>query len=123
MLQDVEPGLQTFVMQNPLNLPAEYRLAFRELGLAIGLLTIDRMQKIITQRPDNFSNADQLRSMLTSLFRFNPVLEFIRDFWLEPGHRSVNSWLEHADINNIMLATCLVPDSYLKLSWDKPDES
>jgi hypothetical protein len=122
VLQDIEPGLQAFVMQSPLNLPAEHRLAFRELGLAIGLHTIDKMQKIIEQRPDNFTNADQLRSMLTNLFRFNPVQEFIKNFWLDPSHRSVNSWLEHADINNIMLATCLAPDSYLKLSWDKPDE-
>jgi hypothetical protein len=30
-------GLDSFVRQNSLNLPADYRLAFRELGLSIGL--------------------------------------------------------------------------------------
>ena len=115
MLHDIEPGLQTFVMHNPLNLPAEHRLAFRELGLAIGLQTIDRMQETIAQHPGNFPNVDHLHSTLTTLSRFHPIHEFIKDFWLEAAHRSVSTWQEHADINNVMLATCLAPDSYLKL--------
>ena len=115
VLHDIEIGLQEFVMHNPLNLPAEHRLAFRELGLAIGLHTIDRMQKTIKQRPGGGTNVDQLSSTLTNLSRFYPVYEFIKDFWLDAGHRSVSSWQEHADINNVMLATCLAPDGYLEL--------
>jgi hypothetical protein len=118
VLRDIETGLQAFIMHNPLNLPAEHRLAFRELGLAIGLHTIDRMQKTIAQHPGNFSNVDQLSSTLENLSRFYPVYEFIKDFWLDEGHRSVSTWQEHADINNVMLATCLAPDSYLELQWD-----
>jgi len=94
---------------------AEHRLAFRELGLAIGLHTIDRMQETIAQHPGNFTNVDQLTPTLTNLSRFYPVYEFIKDFWLEAAHRSVGTWQEHADINKVMLATCLAPDSYLKL--------
>ena len=116
VLHDVESGLQAFVMHNTLNLPAEHRLAFRELGLAIGLHTIDRMQETIAQHPGNFTNVDQLTPTLANLSRFYPVYEFIKEFWLEAAHRSVGTWQEHADINNIMLATCLAPDSYLKLS-------
>ena len=115
VLHDVESGLQAFVMHNTLNLPAEHRLAFRELGLAIGLHTIDRMQETIAQHPGNFTNVDQLTPTLTNLSRFYPVYEFIKDFWLEAAHRSVGTWQEHADINKVMLATCLAPDSYLKL--------
>ena len=115
VLHDIESGLQAFVMHNTLNLPAEHRLAFRELGLAIGLHTIDRMQETIEQHPGNFTNADQLTPTLTNLSRFYPVYEFIKDFWLEADHRSVSTWQEHADINNVMLATCLAPDSYLKV--------
>ncbi len=116
VLHDIESGLQAFAMHNTLNLPAEHRLAFRELGLAIGLHTIDSMQETIAQHPGNFTNVDQLTPTLTNLSRFYPVYEFIKDFWLEADHRSVSTWQEHADINNIMLATCLAPDSYLKLS-------
>ena len=118
LLQDIERSLQAFItdnLQNPLNLPAESRLAFRELGLAIGLYSINKMQTAIKEHPENFTHVEQLNSSLTNLLRFYPVYDFIRDFWLEPGHRSVSTWLEHADINNVMLATCLAPDSYLKI--------
>ncbi len=113
LLDDIELSLQAFSSNNQLNLPAEYRLAFRELGLAIGLHSIDRMQKIIEQGGENFTNPKQLTSMLNKLARFFRINEFVENFWLEPEHRSVNSWLEHADINNVMLATSLAPDGYL----------
>jgi hypothetical protein len=115
VLHDIELGLQAFAMHNSLNLPAEHRLAFRELGLAIGLHTIDRMKETIAQHPGNFTHIDQLRSTLANLSRFYPIYELIKDFWLEVGHRSTSTWQEHADINNVMLATCLAPDGYLKL--------
>ncbi len=115
VLHDIELGLQAFAMHNSLNLPAEHRLAFRELGLAIGLHTIDRMQETIAQHPENFSHVDQLSSTLANLSRFYHIYELIKDFWLEAVHRSTSTWQEHANINNVMLATCLAPDSYLEL--------
>jgi hypothetical protein len=115
LLRDIDLSLQAFVTHNQLNLPAEYRLAFRELGLAIGLHTISRMQKRITQRPEDFNNANQLIPLLTNLSHFYRIQEFIENFWLEPDHQSVKSWLEHADINNVMLVTSVEPDGYLQL--------
>ena len=115
LLRDIQPGLQAFVAQNPLDLPAGYRLAFRELGLAIGLHTISSMQERIAQQPTRFSNAKQLTALLTSLSRYQRIAELVESFWLEPGHRSVTSWREHADINSVMLATSLEPDGYLQL--------
>ena len=115
LLHDIEISLQAFASNNQLNLPAEYRLAFRELGLAIGLHAIGRMQKTIEQHPENFTDTDQLKTTLSKLTRFHQINEFIESFWLAPEHQSVDSWLEHADINNVMLATCLAPGSYLKI--------
>ena len=113
LLHDIEISLHAFGSNNQLNLPAEYRLAFRELGLAIGLQTIGRMQKTIEQHPESFTNTDQLKTRLSKLSRFHTINEFIEHFWLQPEHRSVDSWLEHVDINNVMLATCMAPDGYL----------
>ena len=115
LLRDVEYSLRTFVTHNQLNLPAEYRLAFRELGLATGLHAISRMQKRIEQQPEHFTNANQLLAMLTNLSHFNRIHELIERFWLEPDHQSIKTWQEHADINSVMLATSLAPDGYLKL--------
>jgi len=115
LLRDVEYSLRTFVTHNQLTLPAEYRLAFRELGLATGLHAISRMQKRIEQQPEHFTNANQLLALLTNLSHFNRIHELIERFWLEPDHQSIKNWQEHADINSVMLATSLAPDGYLKL--------
>ena len=108
LLRDIEHSLRAFITHKPLNLPAEYRLAFRELGLAIGLHAISRMQKRIAQHPEHFINAKQLTRLLTNLSAFHRIHELIESFWLEPGHQSAKTWQEHADINNVMLATSLV---------------
>jgi len=116
LLHSAEISLQAFARHSQLSLPAEYRLAFRELGLAIGLHTIDRMQKTMQKHVDNFHDADHLMSVLSNISRFNRISEYIESFWLQPEHRSVNSWREHADINNVMLATSMAPDGYLSQS-------
>ena len=115
LLHDIEISLQAFVRHGSLNLRAEYRLAFRELGLAIGLHAIDRMQKQIEQQPERFANAGQLLAVMARLSNFRHLHQTIESFWLEPGHQAIKTWQEHADINNVMLATSLVPDGYLEL--------
>jgi hypothetical protein len=115
LLDDIELSLQAFVAHNQLNLPAEYRLAFRELGLSIGLHALAKMQITIKKHPYNFENPDHLNSILRKFTRFHQISELIENFWLEPTHQSVNTWVEHEDINNVMLATSLAPDGYLQL--------
>ena len=39
----------------------------------------------------------------------------IESFWLPPEHRRVRTWLDHEDINDVMLATSLVPEGFLVL--------
>jgi hypothetical protein len=39
--------------------------------------------------------------------------ELINAFWLERNNRESDSWMEHRDINMVMLATSLSPDGYL----------
>jgi len=43
-------GLESYTRNNSLKLPAEYRLAFRELGLSIGLRAVDKLQELIVHR-------------------------------------------------------------------------
>ena len=71
-------GLDDFGSE--LRLPAEMRLAFRELGLAIGL-----------------------HAPFAELEPYARLRDEIESFWL--GH---SDWTEHADINQVMLATALL---------------
>lgn len=115
LLRDAEVGLENFVRSQPLNASADYRLAFRELGLSIGLHAIVKMQRTIEQHPENFSNQQELDARLSDLARFLPLIERIESFWLEPSNQQSHSWTAHRDINSVMLATSLAPDGYLVL--------
>jgi hypothetical protein len=106
-------GLEPYVRQNPLRLPADYRLAFRELGLSIGLRAVERMKGLLEKSPGPFEKEHPLHSQIEALMRFNPLVEIIEGFWLE--NSEADSWTEHRDINMVMLATSLSPDGYLTL--------
>jgi len=73
------------------------------------------MQKCIEQKPEYFINAKKLLALLNKLSHFHYIHKLIENFWLEPDNQSIRTWKEHADINNVMLATSLVPDGYLQL--------
>ena len=86
ILEAARIGLARYLSSPELHAPAAHRLAFRELGLAIGL----------TDTP--YAAAGQ----------------HILGFWLDPANRANGTWTEHADINEVMLATCLVPQGFLR---------
>lgn len=115
LLQDIKYSLHTLIERKPFNVLAEHRLAFRELGLAIGLQTISKMQNLIKQQPDCFRHPNLLSGLLDKLSGYCPLHEIIEQFWLKPKHQHLDVWQDHADINNVMLATSLHPDGYLQL--------
>jgi hypothetical protein len=114
MLEAAVVGLSIFTQDNSLQLPAAHRLAFRELGLSIGLQAIDRIETLVSYHPE-LNNESRLYSLLKALRNYLPLQEQIEEFWLDPGNREVASWKDHADINMVMLATSLAPEGYLNL--------
>lgn len=103
LLVAAHAGLAQYVRRGELRQPAAYRLAFRELGLAIGLAAVSRIDVAASVH-------------VAALGRHAAIGEEIERFWLDAGHRRADTWLEHLDINDVMLATSLVPDGFLELS-------
>jgi hypothetical protein len=101
-------GLQHYARSGELQRPAGRRLAFRELGLAIGLSAVERLQQASGLGTGS-------RSQLKLLLSYQPLGEQILSFWHDPGHRQTEAWSEHRDINEVMLATALAPSGYLDL--------
>ena len=93
-----EEGLRYFA-HDELQRPAAHRLAFRELGLAIGLHAVDLLEA----------------GGPTDLRRHAPLGAEIEGFWREPRHRADAAWSAHRDINEVMLATSLLPEGWLAL--------
>jgi hypothetical protein len=91
------------------------RLAFRELGLAIGLRAVQRIQALHAQHPAAFAALPAFGARLERLERYALWSATIEGFWLEPAHHTVETWKDHEDINAVMLATSLAPDGYLAL--------
>jgi len=108
-------GLDAFVKENSLKLPAGYRLAFRELGLSIGLRAVEKIRELIEQKSGLLRKKDSLHSVAKSLSRYAGLKEIIEKFWLEGTNREADSWIAHHDINWVMLATSLAPDGFLEL--------
>jgi hypothetical protein len=108
-------GLDSFVKQNSLRRPAGYRLAFRELGLSIGLRAVEKIRELIDQKSGLLRKKDSLDLLLKSLSRYAGLREIIEKFWLEGTNREADSWIAHHDINRVMLATSLAPDGFLEI--------
>lgn len=108
-------GLDYYARSGELQQPANYRLAFRELGLAIGLHAVERMWQTTKSQAGSPFPATDARGQLQALMQYVPIAKDIESFWRESAHRRTPTWLEHQDINEVMLATSLAPDGYLDL--------
>jgi len=104
-------SLEEFSRTREMAQPARARLAFRELGLSIGLAAVERL-------PDP-GEGDALtptaEEALSGLRRHLPLRKRIDAFWMDPAHQQALTWTEHGDINEVMLATVLAPGGYLDI--------
>jgi hypothetical protein len=98
LLKASAKGVKHYFRSHQLHYPAEYRLAFRELGLSIGLHAVERMQHPLAKQ---------------YLKHYLPLAAEIEGFWLDPRHQAAATWKDHLDINEVMLATSLDPESWL----------
>ena len=111
LLADAHRSLDAFVAANELSRPLESRLAFRELGLALGLHAIPAMAAAVDRRPDRFGSvvhAAALRSRLAAMSRLTVLAGHIEETWELPAAQATPAWIDHRDIDSVMLAASLV---------------
>jgi len=106
-------GLEAFADSGSLRLPAEYRLAFRELGLSIGLSGVEGLVHLIDENPALFGGDSSLQVQAEALQSYVPLGEAIERFWMDRRNQEAGSWTEHREINMVMLATSLAPEGFL----------
>lgn len=109
-------GLRVYLSEPALRAPAHHRLAFRELGLALGLEAVSRIDPSVLVPQLDVMGQDQL----AELAQCAALHAEIESFWLRRDHRRSPTWALHSDINDVMLATCLVPDGFMALG--APDQ-
>ena len=108
-------GLEHYARQEEFRQPAMHRLAFRELGLSIGLQGVVLMQEAAKEHTDRFPTGSRVPTHLDALMRYAGLRDEIEAFWRNPENQRAHTWLEHRDINEVMLATSLAPQGFLTL--------
>jgi len=115
MLASAATGLESFAHMDSMQLPADYRLAFRELGLTIGLRGVTMVERMLAEQPSQSAEKTQLHTHLERLQHYQPMIDAIEKFWLQQSNQAASTWIDHRDINMVMLATSLVPEGFLAL--------
>jgi hypothetical protein len=115
ILDSAQLGLRSFAGDNPLKYRSRQRLAFRELGLAIGLKAVEKLQRSIEESPHLFARVGSLQRIVEVIAGYQPLGEIIDRFWMDEKNRDCSSWMEHQEINMVMLATSLDPDVFLQI--------
>lgn len=114
LLDAAEKGIKLFSRSENLLYPAEYRLAFRELGLSIGLHGLEMVRDLVDENAELFKRKEAINGALLRLSKYIPLAGVIEKFWIEPLHQKSPTWREHQDINSVMLATSLAPEGFLR---------
>lgn len=114
LLESSLPGLEA-LDQDRMKLPGDYRLAFREIGLSVGLRALQKLSDLIVDNPQFFPDKRDLEERIAALKRYVGLADTIEAFWLEPEQQRGESWTSHHHINIVMLATSLSPAGYLNL--------
>lgn len=98
-------GARYYATRPDLRRAPSLRLAFRELGLAIGLAAVPGLDRI--------SMTPNARNACVELDNYVQLRRLIEDTWATAEHRVSSAWTEHRDINDVMLATALAPAGFL----------
>jgi hypothetical protein len=119
LLQDVMhgsgDGLNVILKTGYLKRLPQHRLAFRELGLAIGLRAVPILSNILHDKTSLFGNQSSLVQALDLLLPCEGLSNEIVSFWLPYSEDPDESWKAHQDINDVMLATAIIPHTFLSV--------
>jgi hypothetical protein len=115
LIEAAASGLHYFARGDELHKPPQYRLAFREFGLAIGLHALERMRQSLEADTDSKPVNPHMKAKIGEMMQHMYIREHIENFWLYAEHQKSQTWTEHRDINEVMLATSLAPEGFLEL--------
>jgi hypothetical protein len=107
-------GVEAFRSSHSLTRPTSHRLAFRELGLAIGLRALPIIAGATNEHATAAGNIP-LRHAVDPLWHDESLAEEIVSAWLPHAQNPDESWQAHQDINDVMFATALMPETFLSI--------
>lgn len=113
ILSACHTGLMACLAGRSLSGPSSRRLAFRELGLAIGLRALPVIAGGVDRGKAGYGRS--LRQAADRLLPYESLSEEILGAWLPLAQHPDETWRAHQDINEVMLATALIPNTFLSV--------
>jgi hypothetical protein len=108
-------SLMLLLNRGYLNQQPQHRLAFRELGLAIGLRALPIIADAVDKNGHTFDSRPELHQTIDLLLSYESLSDEIIGLWLRHAELQHESWKAHQDINEVMLATAVIPDTFLSV--------
>ena len=115
VMQGSGDGLMIMLKTGYLKRPARHRLAFRELGLAIGLRAVPIIANKFQNERNAFGSRPSTLRLIDLLLPYERLSNELIDFWLPYAEDPDESWKAHQDINEVMLATAIAPSTFLSV--------
>jgi hypothetical protein len=115
VIKGCHQGLMLLLERGYLNWPIPHRLAFRELGLAIGLRALPIIADAGEKNWSTFESRPELPRTIDLLLPYESLSEDIVRAWLPHAQPQDEIWQAHQDINDVMLATALIPGMFLSV--------
>lgn len=115
IVDDAARSLDASVRTGAWGSSAANRIAFRELGLSLGIHAAEGAVASAAQdAPSGMQRAATAYGRLARVLEAHaPLAERIERFWLDPSHQTASTWRDHHDISAVMLATSLAPQGFL----------
>jgi len=114
VMQGSANGLMIMLKTGYLNRPTEHRLAFRELGLAIGLRAVPIVARAF-QESEALESRPSLLRLIDLFLPYERLSDEIIGLWLRYAEDPDEGWRAHQDINEVMLATAIAPSTFLSV--------
>ena len=105
-----------------LDRPVSYRLAFRELGLAIGLKALPIIADAMKKNDGPFESSTAPQRIVDQLCRTNRLARRSSGYGYRMRKNQDQIWKSHQDIDDVMLATALIPEMFLSVGERVPYE-
>jgi hypothetical protein len=115
VMQGCRNGLMAMFDLGYLNRPASQRLAFRELGLAIGLKALPIVAQAVGTNKSTFGCRPSLLRTIDLLLPYRSLSDELAKLWLPYAEHPDDNWKAHRDINEVMLATAMIPETFLSV--------
>jgi hypothetical protein len=116
LINAAQKGVKDFLSTGTLTYPTQYRLAFRELGLSIGIHSLENIVSLFRKYPNKFKNKEEVEELLAQAHKYLHLAKEIENFWLAKEHQKASTWIDYIDINSVMLATSLTPQGFLDIN-------